>query len=371
MVRVRGSLGVRRSWRLAAAMVFASIALVLAAQIGLAGPLGAGPEPIYVESLSPSGDAVPTNALIEVVFTDAMARSTVGVRVEPAVAGVPRWVDDYTLQLKSVGLRHGTTYEVRVRGRGVSGGLLRGQRTFHFTTQAGARLAMSPGPGVRIPMLLYHYIQVASPRDYMGWRLSVTPTDFDAQMSWLAKNGYHPVTLREVMDFLNGRRGLPDKPIVLTFDDGYVDFYTNAVPVLRSHDFSAVAFIVSGFLGRAGYMSEEQVLAVHSAGFEIGGHTVDHVSLTRQSNDGLTYQLSACKERLERLLGEPVVSFAYPYGSFGAREVAAVQAAGYEDAAVTSVSGSWRSLSNRFVWSRIRVLGGEDLYQFAYALATA
>lgn len=362
----------RRGQTLAAAMVAASIALVLAAPIGLAGPLGAGPAPIYVESLGPSGDAVPTDALIEVVFTDAVARSTFGIRFEPAVAGEPKWVDDYTLHVQPVGLRHSTTYEVRVRGRSVSGGVLRGQRTFHFTTDAGVRLAMSPGPAaVRIPMLLYHYIQVISPRDYMGWRLSVTPTDFASQMAWLAKNGYHPVTLRDVLDFLKGKHGLPDKPIVLTFDDGYVDFYTNAVPVLRSHDFSAVAFVVSGFLGRAGYMSEEQVVAAHSAGFEIGGHTVDHVSLTRQSNDGLRYQVSACKEQLERLLGEPVVSFAYPYGNFGAREVGAVQAAGYEAATVTSVSDSWRSLSNRFVWSRIRVLGGENLSQFAYALATA
>jgi peptidoglycan/xylan/chitin deacetylase (PgdA/CDA1 family) len=186
-------------------------------------------------------------------------------------------------------------------------------------------------------------------------------------MDWLAQNGYHTVTTADLAAYLKGERGLPAKPIVITFDDGYSDFYTNAIPILRRHDFTAVAYVVSGFVGRGGYMNAAEVVSAQSAGFEIGSHTVDHVNLTKQSNDGLRYQLTASKEALERLLKRPVVSFCYPYGKYGPREADAVAAAGYQNATST-MGGSHRTMANRFVWTRLYVKGGETLGQFAYSV---
>jgi peptidoglycan/xylan/chitin deacetylase (PgdA/CDA1 family) len=322
-----------------------------------------------VEAVEPAGNSVATDAAIVLHFTQPMASDGVFFSIQPHVGGTFSWPDDYTLQFQPIGLAHSTTYSFRVYGRSQVGPLLQGEREWQFTTSPGAPLVLPPGPkGARIPILIYHYIRVnPDPRDGMGFGLSVTPANFAAQMDWLAQNGYHPVTTSDLVAYLSGERGLPSRPIVITFDDGYADFYTTAIPILRRHDFTAVTYVVSGFMGRPGYMTASEVLSAQGAGFEVGSHTVDHVNLTKQSNDGLRYQLTASKEALERLLKRPVTSFCYPYGKFGAREANAVAAAGYQDATST-MGGSYRTMANRFIWTRLYVKGGETLGQFAYAV---
>jgi peptidoglycan/xylan/chitin deacetylase (PgdA/CDA1 family) len=322
-----------------------------------------------VEAVEPIGDSVATDSAVVVRFTEPMDRDRVFFSVQPQVGGTFSWPDSYTLQFQPIGLAHSATYEFRVYGRSLSGKSLAGQREWKFTTSPAAPLTLAPGPRyARIPILVYHYIRInPDPRDSLGFGLSVTPANFAAQMDWLAQNGYHPVTTSDLVAYINGTRGLPSRPIVITFDDGYADFYTAAIPILRSHDFTAVSYVVSGFMGRGGYMTASQVLSAQGAGFEIGAHTVDHVNLTTQSSDGLRYQLGASKEALERLLKRPVTSFCYPYGKFGNREANAVAAAGYQDATTTQ-GGSYRTVANRFVWARLYVKGGETLGQFAYTV---
>jgi peptidoglycan/xylan/chitin deacetylase (PgdA/CDA1 family) len=332
-------------------------------------PAGAGAPAPTVESAEPLGESVATNAAIVLRFTQPMARDGVFFSVQPQVGGALSWPDDYTLLFQPIGFAHSATYEFRVYGRSAAGRILHGQREWKFTTSAAPPPALAPGPNAaRIPILVYHYVRVnPDPRDGMGFSLSVTPANFSAQMDWLAQNGYHPVTTADLVAYMKGERGLPAKPIVITFDDGYSDFYTAAIPILRQHDFTAVAYVVSGFIGRGGYMNAGELVSAQSAGFEIGSHTVDHVNLTKQSNDGLRYQLTASKEALERLLKRPVVSFCYPYGKYGQREADAVAAAGYENATST-LGGSYRTAANRFVWTRLYVKGGETLGQFAYSV---
>jgi peptidoglycan/xylan/chitin deacetylase (PgdA/CDA1 family) len=249
---------------------------------------------------------------------------------------------------------------------------LDGQTAWRFTTAAAAPFFLQPGPGaIRVPILMYHYIRVnPEPRDRLGYNLSVTPSDFAVQMQWLAQSGYHPITLADLNAYLSGARGLPSRPIILTFDDGYADFYYTALPVLRSHDFPAVAFVVSGVVGRSGYMNGRQVVEADHTGIEIGSHTVDHVNLTRTTNDSLRYELSASKQSLEQLLGHPVLAFCYPSGRFNSTVVNAVEATGYRDATTTQVE-TVRTLAGRFVWGRLRVSGGESLQQFAEEVVRA
>jgi peptidoglycan/xylan/chitin deacetylase (PgdA/CDA1 family) len=189
-------------------------------------------------------------------------------------------------------------------------------------------------------------------------------------MDWLAQGGYHPITFDDLYAYLSGARGLPSRPVILTFDDGYADFYYTALPILHSHDFKAVAYVVSGFMGRPGYMSSAQVAEADRTGVEIGSHTVDHVNLTRQSFGSLIYELAASKQSLEQLLGHPVLAFCYPSGRFNPRVMSAVAAAGYEDATTTQW-GSLRMLAGRYSWGRVRVSGGEGLQQFAEGVFTA
>jgi peptidoglycan/xylan/chitin deacetylase (PgdA/CDA1 family) len=325
-------------------------------------------EPPYVAMAAPAGDQVQVNAAIVINFSQAMWRSTVerSFLIWPRVDGVLTWADDWTLRFQPVRFLHIVTYEVHVAGRSTRGRHLVGEVSWQFTTVAGPPAVLAPGlRAINVPILMYHYIRInPDPQDQMGFRLSVTPANFAAQMDWLAAHGYHPITFRDLDGYLAGAVGLPSRPVILTFDYGYTDFYTAAVPVLIGHDFKAVAYVVSGFMGRPGYMTAAQVQAADRAGIEIGSHTVNHVDLTKQSPSNLRFQLVASRQALEQLLGHPVLSFCYPRGRFNADVVGAVQAAGYEDATSTQF-GQPRTVAGRFAWGRLRVSGGEDLGWFA------
>ncbi len=218
---------------------------------------------------------------------------------------------------------------------------------------------------IRVPILEYHYIRVnPKPLDRLGFDLSVTPQDFAAQMAWLDLHGYHPVTFADLRAYFTGKEPLPDRPVVLTFDDGYADFFTAAEPVLQMHGFKAVAYIVPGFWGRKAYMSPDQVQALDASGLvEIASHTVNHVNLANETTAEREYQLTRSRQMLEALLGHPVIDFCYPSGQFGKGAVTAVGAAGYSTA-TTQVPGTELSWSTRLVWPRVRVAGGETLAAF-------
>jgi peptidoglycan/xylan/chitin deacetylase (PgdA/CDA1 family) len=163
---------------------------------------------------------------------------------------------------------------------------------------------------------------------------------------------------------------LPSKPIILTFDDGYGDFYTTALPILRAHDFRATAYVVSGFVGWPGYMSAAQVVEADRSGIEIGSHTVSHPNLTNMSYGSVRSQLIDSKQFLERLVGHSVSSFCYPSGRVNSTVAWQVANAGY-DSATTTVFGFRHTLADRYIWTRLRVSGGETRDQFAAAVSRA
>jgi peptidoglycan/xylan/chitin deacetylase (PgdA/CDA1 family) len=221
---------------------------------------------------------------------------------------------------------------------------------------------------VSVPILMYHYIRInPDPRDAVGFDLSVTPADFAAQMDWLAANGYHPIDLDDLRGYLLGGGVLPDRPVVLTFDDGYRDFYTTAYPILRAHGFKAVSYVVPGFFGSGQYVTPDQVVEMDAHGIEIAAHTVSHVDLTAVSPAELWHQVNDSKVILEAVLGHPVLDFCYPYGRYNAAVERAVQTAGFITATTTQ-PGRVHSAADRFLWSRVRLSGGETLPQFVAGL---
>jgi peptidoglycan/xylan/chitin deacetylase (PgdA/CDA1 family) len=224
---------------------------------------------------------------------------------------------------------------------------------------------------ITLPILMYHYIRKPPSQrsDWLGYKLSISPADFSTQMDWLSRNGFHAVDFNDVRAYFAGRQPFPTKPVVLTFDDGYGDLYTAAFPVLSAHEFKAVAYIPSGFIGRPGYVSADQVVQMDHNGIEIASHTIDHADLARSSVDSTRRELVESKRSLEQLVGHPVLDFAYPSGKFNAQVVAEVRQAGY-DTAVTTMESVEHSVSDRFVWTRVRVGGGESLADFAYNLGT-
>jgi peptidoglycan/xylan/chitin deacetylase (PgdA/CDA1 family) len=218
---------------------------------------------------------------------------------------------------------------------------------------------------VRLPILMYHYVRTPPSirTDMLGYRLSVSPQDFQAQMDWLYANHFHPVTFDQVRAYFAGRVPLPSKPIVITFDDGYADLYTTAFPILEAHGFTAVAYIVSGFVDRGRYVTHDQVVQMDRAGIEIASHTVDHANMAVANSGMATYQLVQSKHWLEGLVGHPVVDFAYPSGKYNFRTIQLLGQFGY-DTAVIEDGPSFHSRADRYTWGRVRVGGGESLHDF-------
>ena len=225
---------------------------------------------------------------------------------------------------------------------------------------------------LRLPILMYHYIrpQPSLLWDPMGFRLSVPPEVFTAQLDWLSGHAYHTVNLAQVRAYFAGTAPLPSRPIVITLDDGYQDLYTTAYRILSAHSFTAVAYIVTSFVGQPGYVTRDQVLEMDRAGIEIASHTVHHADLSHASWGNTAYELAQSKVWLEQLLGHPVLDFAYPSGKFNAQAVQAVRQAGY-DTAVTTQGSVTHSLYDRYLWGRVRVGGGETLDEFVSNLGVS
>ncbi len=217
-----------------------------------------------------------------------------------------------------------------------------------------------------VPILMYHYISVPPPdADKYRLDLSVTPDNFAAQLHYLATNGYHPVRLVDLADYLLNGTALPDKPIVLTFDDGYSDVYENAFPLLRAYKFPATFFIITQFVeeNRWGYVSWAQLAEMAQQGMEIGSHSLDHPDLNRKSRAFQTNEIAESKRMIESHLGGTVLAFSYPSGHYDATTLAVLRGAGYW-AAVTEDQGARQSSAAMYELERIRVRGSYAVADF-------
>jgi peptidoglycan/xylan/chitin deacetylase (PgdA/CDA1 family) len=227
-----------------------------------------------------------------------------------------------------------------------------------------ARVAPS-GPHLAVPILLYHYVRTnPRPGDRAGFRLSVTPANFAAQVALLRAGGAHTISLAHLMRALQGLQTLPSHPVVLTFDDGHDDFATTAAPLLAAEGMTATNFVVSGFLGRPGYMSASQVRKVRTLGMTIGAHTVSHADLTRLPPTIARAQIESSRRALEELTGAAVDDFAYPYGRHNAAVDRMAAEAGFRDA-VSTIGGELQYLSLPFQLRRLSVTGLDTLASFA------
>lgn len=230
---------------------------------------------------------------------------------------------------------------------------------------APAPAAFTAAPaGVRpyIPVLMYHYVRhVDKGADPLGFSLSVTPEQFTAQLAWLAANGYETVRMDTAAACVRGEGPCPARAVALTFDDGYMDAYTEALPRLQQYGFVATFYIVSGFVGQPNYMGWDELRALRDAGMEIGAHTVSHPDLTRLGSDGSRAEIAQSRAALMTELGVPVLSFCYPGGRFNSDLAAIVRDAGFTSATTTVQEGPQ---SDPFTLPRLRIYG--DLSQAGF-----
>jgi peptidoglycan/xylan/chitin deacetylase (PgdA/CDA1 family) len=180
-----------------------------------------------------------------------------------------------------------------------------------------------------VPILVYHHVRpavgAAGTRPY-----EVTPEEFTAAMDLIAELGYTTVTVSDILDAFDGGASLPERPIVITFDDGRPGQYTHAFPILLKHGFIATIYPFTNAIGRENYLTWEQLEEMRDAGFEIGSHTRYHPYLTKAADDELAEELSVSKVALEERLGIAVRSVAWPFGLVDDRVIAAAVTAGYE-----------------------------------------
>jgi peptidoglycan/xylan/chitin deacetylase (PgdA/CDA1 family) len=201
-----------------------------------------------------------------------------------------------------------------------------------------------------VPILMYHVIANA-PATAQLPELFVDPTTFSAQMDWLARNGYAAVSLNQVYDawFKGGK--LPEKPIVLTFDDGYRGDFVYARPTLRRLRWPGDLNLLVKNLG--GELTDSMVQQLVNDGWELDAHTISHLDLTTMSGSRLQREVAGSRQILERRFHQPVNFFCYPAGKFDAATIRATQDAGYLGA-TTELPGD-ASKGNVFELHRIRV----------------
>jgi peptidoglycan/xylan/chitin deacetylase (PgdA/CDA1 family) len=196
--------------------------------------------------------------------------------------------------------------------------------------------------------------------------LTVTTSTFAAQMTWLARHHFHPLTQEQVYAGLLAGTPLPPRPVLITFDDGYRDVYTHALPVLRRLHFAATEYVITGRISGAdpSFLTWGELRRAEDEGLETGSHTVTHRSLTALSASDARHELLASRIALERHLGHPVQWLAYPYGSVDDGVVAQARSAGYV-LAVTTHGGALQDARHPLALHRYEVHGDESLASFA------
>lgn len=222
---------------------------------------------------------------------------------------------------------------------------------------------------IHLPILMYHHIGTApAGADPIRLGLTVSRPDFHAQLAWLHAQGYHAVTLTQVYGALVHGDPLPSKPISLTFDDGYLDNYTDALPELTGFGDRATFFIIGNLKGGPDYMTWEQIADAHVQGIEIEAHSMNHLDLALTRGAALDYELTGPRILIQSYIGEPANFLAYPSGRYDATTIARASAAGYL-MAVTTNPGAWLSADTLMELPRARVRGGETLPEFINELA--
>ena len=188
-------------------------------------------------------------------------------------------------------------------------------------------------------------------------------------MKYLAENGYTTIDLYDLSLGIAGKKPLPDKPVIITIDDGYLDSYDNAFPILQKYEQKATIFVVTDFLNQQlpQYLSWQMVVEMANAGIRFEPHSQTHPDLRNGTEEFFKWQLQGSQETLALYLGYTPRYFAYPGGTYDDSVIEALQS--YEFwGAVTTANGWWHGYYNRYEWSRLRMRYTTTLGDFAWYL---
>lgn len=212
-----------------------------------------------------------------------------------------------------------------------------------------------------IPVLAYHLV------NNLNHSLAVSSEEFDQQMKKLQAAGFQTILPDQLIAYLKGEKvDLPEKPLVITFDDGYQDNYTNAFPILQKYGFQGAIMMIADKIDSPGYLTSSQIKEMAEAGFLLGGHTKTHRDLTGLTQEQLKEEIAGGKKRVEKASQKDAIAIAYPYGFFDLASCQAVQNAGYQGAFTLLTGLNKRGVDNVYLMRRIPVFRYTD---FAKLLA--
>lgn len=217
-----------------------------------------------------------------------------------------------------------------------------------------------------IPVLYYHSI------DYeKGNELRIPKEKFRQQMQYLKDNKYTTLSLDEFYNFLVNNNPVPNKSVIITFDDGYKDNYENAFPILKEFGFRATIFVITSTIDKEkDFLTSNELKEMSSCNIGIESHTVNHDNLNSLDYDAQIKTLKDSKEFLERILGKEVKYIAYPYGKWNENTLKAVKSAGY-NMAFTTIGGWSNKDQGLYTLNRVYVSNNHNMDEFKRRLTNS
>lgn len=204
---------------------------------------------------------------------------------------------------------------------------------------------------VNVPILMYHHVE----EDPIVSNYRVSAARFEEQMKLLHDWEYTTITTQMLVEAITHGYPLPPRPVIITFDDGNLDNYTTAFPIMQKYGFTGVLYVVVNYVGAQNFMKESQIVEMYNAGWEIGSHSVSHLDLVGLDPQRQRYEIVESRQILQDRLGVPVMTFAYPFGSNSGGVVDYVQFAGYI-AGMGATGFRWeQGTSNLFVLQRCEI----------------
>ncbi len=205
------------------------------------------------------------------------------------------------------------------------------------------------------PILLYHHVAATKFQN----SYYVSPEIFDQQMLWLKDNGYHVISFDKFYQAATGEGGLPEKPVVITFDDSLLDQYTNAFPILRKYKYPATFFVKLNNVSSRGTtaLTFDEIKDLAKNGMTIGSHSMNHDDMAHMNPDTLHYELNQSKKILEQKVGIKIKYFSYPGGVYSQETISATKNAGYLAAVTTrhKVYHSIKNINSLYLTERIHI----------------
>ncbi|MFF5208977.1 polysaccharide deacetylase family protein [Streptosporangium sp. NPDC000396] len=228
----------------------------------------------------------------------------------------------------------------------------------------------------RVPILMYHSVN-DSPNDETR-PLAVSPGRFAEQLGMLRERGFTPMTLSDLVAAMHRAEKMPANPVAITFDDGYADFHSEALPLLQRFGYPATVFVTSGWVQDSGpaqagrrlapMLTWSQIREAVSCGVEIGGHSHSHPQLDQLPDRDLRNELRTNKALLEDQISRPVATMAYPYGYSSARVRQEVRKAGYWTACAVA-NDAFREGDEMLALPRLTVTEQTSMTKFGKAIA--